>query len=212
MRGPARRRAGPVRPAVGAALGAVAAFLTLTACTDVPVPDAKIDVGSPALVKAKAAAGIDDCEAVTGDRVEGGLPSVTLPCLGGGPEVDVASLRGPMLVSLWAAWCSPCREEMPVLQSFYADHGKQVPLLGVDFQDAQPDRAIALADELGATFPSLADPYGDLSGRDPLPVLNGLPHLLFIDADGTIAYHHIGEVTSEREIVDLVGQHLGVTL
>lgn len=194
-----------------AALAAVG-VLTLTGCSEVPAPEARIDVDTPELVKAKDAAGIDDCEPATGGRVEGGMPTLALPCLGGGPDVDVASLRGPMLVSLWASWCGPCREEMPVLQAFFDDHGDQVPLLGIDYQDAQPGKAIALMDELGATYPSLADPYGDLSGREPLPVLNGMPHLLFIDADGTIAYHHIGDVSSGRELVDLVDEHLGLQL
>jgi thiol-disulfide isomerase/thioredoxin len=194
-------------------VAAAVAVLTLTsACDDVPVPDAKIDVDTPELVEAKDAAGIEDCAPATGTHVEGGMPSVTLPCLGGGPDVGVAGLRGPMLVSLWAYWCGPCREEIPVLQAFYDEHGDEVPLLGIDYQDAQPGGAIALMDELGATFPSLADPYGDLSAQEPLPVITGLPHLLFIDADGKIAFHQIGDVTSKRELESLVDEHLGVNL
>jgi thiol-disulfide isomerase/thioredoxin len=202
MRGASQRVVGLVAVSV----------LALTGCSEVPSPDSRIDVDSPELVRAKGVAGIDDCTPASGVHVDGGMPSLTLPCLGGGPDVDVAALRGPMLVSLWAYWCQPCRDEIPVLQEFYDDHGDQVSLLGIDYLDAQPGGAIALMDELSATFPSLADPYGELSARKPLPVINGLPHLLFIAADGTIAYHHIGDVTSQRELVDLVDEHLGVKL
>ena len=37
--------------------------------------------------------------------VKGGLPALTLPCLGDGPAVDLADLRGtPTVLSVWAAW------------------------------------------------------------------------------------------------------------
>ena len=44
--------------------------------------------------------------------VDGGLPDVTLPCLGGGRDVRLAGLRGrPMMINIWAQWCEPCRAE-----------------------------------------------------------------------------------------------------
>ncbi len=198
----------------GALLGPVLAALLLAtaACDDVSVPEATIDVDTPQLAQARKDAGIEPCVERAADPVADGMPSVTLPCLGGGPDVDVSSLRGPMLVSLWAYWCDPCRDEMPILQSFYAEHGDRVPVLGVDYQDTMPGGALALMKETGATYPSLADPYGDLSARDPLPVINGLPFLLLLDADGKVAYVHKGEVTSKGELLELVADHLGVRL
>lgn len=184
----------------------------LSACDDVPSPSDKIDVDTPQLVEAKERAGVEDCAAGTGDPVRDGMPQVTLPCLGGGPDVDLATLRGPMLVSVWAAWCGPCRDEMPILQAFYSDHGDRVPILGVDFQDTQPGRALELMEATGATYPSVADPYGDLSAQGPLPAKMGLPLLLFIDADGKVTYIHPGDVESQRELRDLVDEHLGVRL
>lgn len=191
---------------------AVLAVLVVTACNDVPAPGAKIDVDTPELAQAKQEAGVEDCPEPAAGSVEGGLPAVTLPCLGGGPDVDVASLRGPMVVSLWAFWCGPCRDEMPILQSFHSAHGDRVPVLGIDYQDTQPGGALALMKETGATYPSLADPYGDLSGRGPLPAIRGLPYLLFVDAEGRLAHVESGEVESRRELLDLVAEHLGVRL
>ena len=193
---------------------AVVALLaaSTSACSEVPVPGNQIDVDTPPLVEAKDAAGIEDCPPASGGPVAGGMPAVTLPCLGGGRDVDVASLRGPMVVSIWAYWCDPCRDEMPILQAFHADHGDRVPVLGIDFQDTMPGGALALMAETGATYPSLADPYGDLSAQPPLPAINGLPFLVFVDAEGEVAEIHRGEVTSQGELLDLVDEHLGIRL
>jgi thiol-disulfide isomerase/thioredoxin len=180
---------------------------------DVQVPKAQgIDVDTPALVREKQAAGIDDCVPGRAGPVSGGLPRQSLPCFGGGPDVDLSTLRGPMLVSLWAYWCQQCRDEIPILQRFYAQHGDQVPVLGVDYMDPQTDGAMALLAEKRATYPSVADPYGDLSAQKPFPVLRGLPYLVFLAADGTVTYVKPGAVTSYQELLDLVDEHLGIRL
>ncbi|MEO6510008.1 MAG: TlpA disulfide reductase family protein [Nocardioides sp.] len=193
----------------------VAVLAVGTSCdsNEVNVPKAKgIDVDTPALVKEKQAAGIADCTPGTAAPVSGGLPAQTLPCFGGGPDVDLATLRGPMLVSLWAYWCTQCRDEIPILQRFYDKYADQVALLGIDYLDPQTGGAMALLREKGATYPSVADPYGDLSAQKPFPVLRGLPYLAFVDADGQVTYLKPGAVASDQELVDLVEQHLGVTL
>ncbi len=132
---------------VGAVLAA--ALLLLTGCTDDgprgitldnrPVAESDVDVDTPALREAKAAAGIADCTPGPGG---GQLPGLTLPCLGGGTAVDLSSLKGPMVLSFWGSWCGPCAEEMPALQDFYEQYGDQVPVLGVDFTDRYPASAI----------------------------------------------------------------------
>jgi thiol-disulfide isomerase/thioredoxin len=187
----------------------------LTACNpkDLPTPNkSRIDVNTPELVQAKKAAGVEDCVAGTGKAVDGGLPAVTLPCLGGGPDVDLATLRGPMVVSLWAYWCEQCRDEMPVLQQFHQRYSDQVAVLGVDYLDPQVTGALALMAETGATYPSLADPDGDLSAQQPFPVIRGLPYLAFVDADGVVTFVKAGAVQSVPELVGLVKQHLGIAL
>ena len=199
--------------AVLAVLLVVTAAITACDPDDLPEPPRnEIDVNTPKLVQAKQDAGIEDCVPATGGHVDGGLPAVTLPCLGGGPDVDLSALRGPMLVTLWAYWCVQCRDEMPILQWFHQKYAAQVPLLGVDYLDPQVDNAVALMAETGATYPSVADAYGDLSAQQPLPVIRGLPYLLFVDADGVVTHIEPGAVKSQQELVDLVDEHLGVRL
>ncbi|GAA4363408.1 TlpA disulfide reductase family protein [Nocardioides caricicola] len=188
----------------------VAAVLTLSACDDVPEPGrSNVDVGTPELVKAKERTDVADC--VPGDATDGGLPAVTLPCLGGGPDVDLSTLEGPMVINLWASWCGPCRKEMPALQEFHEQYGDQVPVLGIDYQDQQPAAALDLARTTGVTYPLLADPGGDLNAQDPLPVIRGLPHLVFLAEDGEVAFV-TQSVDSADELADLVAEHLGIDL
>ena len=203
------------------ALLAVLAFflaVTLTACSggdggriDVRPPD--VDVDTPALREAKARIGMQDCEPGTGDPVEDGLPALTLPCLGGGPDVELSSLRGPMVINLWQAFCEPCREEMPALEAFHQQYADRVAVVGVDFNDVHPDGALALAEETGATYPSIADPGGELMAEDTFAIgRRGLPAFVFVDADGAVVGQHSGGVDSVADVEQLVDTYLGIDL
>lgn len=198
-----------------------AALLTLLAlqgCESVSPPEIEkagrsdVDVDTPQLRKLKASTDVAVCTPSTGAHVDGGLPDVTLPCLGGGKDVDVAGLRGPMVVNLWAVWCGPCRRELPIYQEFFDKHGDRVPVLGVDFQDTQPGPALELAKDSGVTYPLLADPQSDLSLKDPLPNIVALPYLILIDADGKVVEQRFEEIKSLRQLEQLVEKHLGVKL
>lgn len=198
-------------------LVALLAAVLLTGCTSggsvVPSPGpAEVDVDTPQLRSAKAAAGVEDCRPGDGAPVDGGLPTLTLPCFGGGPDVDLGRLRGPLVVNLWASTCGPCRKEMPVLQSFHEKHRDRVGVLGIDYQDVQTTAAMDLVRETGVTYPLLADPQADLSGATPFPVLRGLPFIALVDEDGRVVHREYTILGSEQELVDLVDRHLGVAL
>lgn len=194
--------------------------VSLTACSPgttqddvirVSPPDVSVD--SPALREVKARIGMEDCRPGGHEPVEDGLPSLTLACLGGGPEVDLSALRGPMVINLWASWCDPCREEMPALQEFHETYGDRVAVLGMDVNDIYPDKALELAEETGATYPSLADPGGEIFGETEFSFARrGFPAFVFVAEDGSLAGKSLGGVDSMGEVVELVEEHLGVDL
>ncbi|MGB0099794.1 MAG: TlpA disulfide reductase family protein [Nocardioides sp.] len=192
-------------------LAALAAALLLSGCADDPAAPsaAQVDVDTPQLRELKGRTAVEDC--VPGEGADGALPDLTLPCLGGGPDVDLAGLEGPMVINLWASFCGPCRKEMPALQEFYEGYGEQVGVIGIDYQDLQPADALELARKTGVSYPLLADPGGDLNARDPLPVIRGLPYLVFLDADGEVTAVP-GGVDSAEELVELANEHLGTDL
>jgi thiol-disulfide isomerase/thioredoxin len=173
---------------------------------------AEIDVDTPELRELKAELGVEPCPRSAAEPVaEDGLPDVTLPCLGGGRDVAVARLRGPLVVNLWASWCGPCRSEMPILQRFHERFADRVPIIGVDYEDVQVGAAFDLVRESEVTYPLLADPQSTLQGAGPFPGRMGLPLFAFVDEQGR-ATVVAGGVDSLDELVELVDTHLGVTL
>jgi len=168
-----------------------------------------VEVDTPELVAQKAAAGIDPCPKASAapSAVEGGLPAITLPCLGGGRDVDLATLRGPAVINFWAQWCGPCKREAPIFQTAHESSTGDLAVIGVDWMDPRPDAALALADELGLTYPQLADPEGRT--RADLGV-SGLPFTVFVAADGSVAGVYNGEVDSAEMLADLMTEKLGI--
>ena len=103
-----------------------------------------------------------------------------------GEIVRLSDLRGrPVVLNVWASWCSPCREEMPALERVhqaYQDQG--VVILGVN-STVQDDRQRALdfAAQQGLNFPIVFDTNGEATR---LYQVRALPTTYFIDAQGII--------------------------
>jgi cytochrome c biogenesis protein CcmG, thiol:disulfide interchange protein DsbE len=95
----------------------------------------------------------------------------------------IANQHGtPVLVNIWASWCTPCQEETPDLVRAHTMWGNRVRFIGVDAQDNRSG-AIQFLGDYGVTYPSVFDPGNDI------PVSYGLfspPATLFFDADGTL--------------------------
>ena len=197
------------------ALAVLAVLLaTTTACDakDVPTPNqAKVDLDTPELRQGMDAAGVEACAPGTGEPVDGGLPTVTLRCFGGGSDVDLATLRGPMIVNVWGAWCGPCRKEMPVLAKFHDVYGDRLPMLGIDLQDTQTQYPLELITKSGVQYPQVADPLGDLLSHPPFSPRMAVPTTVFVAADGTATLVPV-QIESVDQLVDLVREHLGIAL
>jgi cytochrome c biogenesis protein CcmG/thiol:disulfide interchange protein DsbE len=140
----------------------------------------------------------------------GGLPDLRLPCLGGGPEVRLSDLRGtPTVLNVWAAWCSICDEEMPVLADGMRRAGDKVRFFGVHYKAPEKYGERSAAD-FGVPFPSVHDDDGDRTVaalRTTAP-----PQTLFYAADGSLKGRKIGAITSRAQLDSLVQRYLGVRL
>jgi thiol-disulfide isomerase/thioredoxin len=165
-----------------------------------------VDVDTPALRSLKHEAGIAACPAATSTS---GLPQVSLPCLGGGRSVSLSKLRGPVVINLFAQWCGPCRKELPFYQELSDKARGRVQVLGVDYEDTLPARALQLARASGVRYPLLADPSALL--RKPFGV-RGLPGIVLVDRRGKVRPVQLRAFRSYAELRDVVQQQLGVTL
>ena len=167
-----------------------------------PTVTASVDVSEELLGQLPACPPAGDAAAI-----EGGLPDVTLACLGPGEAVRLAGLRGtPLIVNVWASWCQPCRTELPALASFSRSAQGEVAVLGIDAAD-DPQAGAQLWQELDMPFPSVADP--DSLTRPGLQWI-GLPVTYFVNPDGAIVHRHPGQITEPTEWQDLAREHLGV--
>ena len=158
----------------------------------------------------EAATVLDPCREQPDEPAAGQqtLPALSLDCLGGG-ELDLARAPGvPTVVNLWASWCTPCREELPLLQQFADAAGDRVHVVGVISRDgvAQAD---SFAADSGVTFPGAFDGEGRLMAELGI---NALPYTYFLDADGAVVHTERGPVESVAELESLAAEHLGVRL
>jgi thiol-disulfide isomerase/thioredoxin len=192
---------------VAAVLAALALAGALTAC-DVGPGKSDVNVDTPDLEQLKAGGHIEGCPSA--ETTDGGLPDQTLPCLGGGMPVDLATLRGPVILNLWQFQCTHCREEMPALEQFHQKWGAQYPVIGIDSQDAIPKLALQTAIAYGATYPLVADPGGDLQGTSLR--LHGYPWTYLLTAGGQVKLVSGGPMKTEAVVEQKVTAALGHAL
>lgn len=119
------------------------------------------------------------------------------------PDLDVAGyeellgqLEGtPVVVNFWAAWCDPCRREMPLLAEAARRLDDEVQFIGVDILDNREAARDFLA-ELDVPYPSVFDAGGVI--RTSLGSI-GQPVTVFYAADGT----RVAKVDGELGEADL---------
>lgn len=114
-------------------------------------------------------------------------------------RVDLRELRGrPVVVNFWASWCDPCREEAPLLERAWQDaRDRGVVFVGLNQQDSLADARRFLR-EFDMSYLNVRDPGNEVARRWGLV---GLPETFFIDADGDVVAHVLGEA-SEAELLE----------
>jgi cytochrome c biogenesis protein CcmG, thiol:disulfide interchange protein DsbE len=187
------------------------AVATVSACSATHVVSIEPGPGgtgpSAALV---ATANLQPCPTSAAPTASGGLPDVTLPCLGKGPAVNMAGLAGkPTVVNIWGSWCVPCQAEAGFLSAAYdKTHGK-VRFLGVDTQD-EADSALDFGSHVSppVRYPSVFD-------EDKKVILalhyTGPPETVFLDRTGRIVHIHLGKYDSTAAVRADIATYLHVT-
>ncbi len=139
------------------------------------------------------------------------LPELRLDAFQADSEpLQLADVKGPAVVNFWASWCEPCRAELPVLEQFHQEQAGTVDVLGIDFQDSQPEKAATLIEQTGVTYPLYEDFDGELNGLDPLPAIRGLPFTVLVDEKGEVVHQEFVELKTVAQLEEMVRQHLGV--
>jgi cytochrome c biogenesis protein CcmG/thiol:disulfide interchange protein DsbE len=127
-------------------------------------------------------------------------PAVAAPALAGttltGERFDLAAARGDVvLVNVFASWCGPCRDELPLLVETARDWSPRgLRVVGLNLRDG-PDAVRALLRQTRAdALTVLPDPDGV---RAVEWGVRGVPETFLVDRDGRVVAHRNGVVTRQ---------------
>jgi len=142
-------------------------------------------------------------------EVEYEAPELTLTNLDG-EEESLTDYHGQVvLVNLWATWCPPCKEELPVLQAYYEEHkGEGFVILGIDSQEPAEDvqKFIETTSIANITYPIWIDERGDAGIAFSS---FSLPASFVIDREGTVRLAWTGAISKamlEEHITPVIRQ------
>jgi cytochrome c biogenesis protein CcmG, thiol:disulfide interchange protein DsbE len=121
-------------------------------------------------------------------HARGGAPSVHGRDPITGRQVSLTQFaRRPVVLNVWASWCTGCNQEAADLARFAASH-PNVQVLGVDTQDTSGG-ARAFYRKWHWHHPSIADPSGSLSAQ---LAVTGLPTTYFLDRQHRVIAKIVG--------------------
>lgn len=100
--------------------------------------------------------------------MRGLLPALCVMALAAcGPAPDFVDLNGKgyryddfadkwLVVNYWATWCGPCIREIPELNRLAEEHGGQLVVLGVNYDEPEGEEALRQARKMRIEFPVFA--------------------------------------------------------
>jgi thiol-disulfide isomerase/thioredoxin len=133
-------------------------------------------------------------------------PELTVESLSGKP-IALSQYRGKVvLLDVWASWCGPCKQEMPVLDDLarrLRGDGVEVLAVSVDQERANVTKFLRARPKWALTIAH--DPKGAIADR---LAPEKMPTSYVIDREGIVRYVNSGFVPSdareiERRLVDV---------
>ena len=123
-------------------------------------------------------------------------------------ELEEELGEGPILLSFWATWCKPCKEELKEynkLYSKYEEKGLTLFAISVD-NEKSISKVKPFVKTNGYEFPVLLDPNSEAAR---LYYAQMVPYSLILNKTGEVVYSHLGfkrgdELKVEKIIADLL--------
>jgi thiol-disulfide isomerase/thioredoxin len=134
-------------------------------------------------------------------KIGGPMPSVVVKRLEGGGKIDLGGLKGKVvLVDIWASWCAPCMEEMPLLDEMAGrlkEKGVQIIAVSIDedkesaqtFLSSRPSWSLTVAHDPKGKLPEALQP-------------SKMPSSYVMDAEGIIRYVNEGFERGDLKVLE----------
>jgi len=121
-----------------------------------------------------------------------------------GNIIELDKLKGKYIyLDFWGTWCSPCREEIPILKSIYSEYqNENFTLIGIAndnfeaLQDFVKKQEINWEQILQSEDKSIIADYG----------VTGYPTTFFIDPEGIIIFKNIRAVELSEKLKEIFGK------
>ena len=134
-----------------------------------------------------------------------------MSCLDSSSEINYHSIKGPIIINVWASWCTGCKEEMPYFVDLYANPvfiSGEIKLLGIDVDEKNADSGPNFIKSHGMSWPHLED----TDSRSKLVFGPGVPVTYFVDKNGVVIHKHIGAYQSKSQLYEAVEKYFEVKL
>jgi peroxiredoxin len=127
-----------------------------------------------------------------------------------GKTTSIATWRDKsLIINFWATWCTPCRHEIPLLESLYREwNTRDVEVVGIAVDHLE--KVLAYADELKIPYPLLVgeqdalDVAGAFGFESPV-----FPFTVFTDRQGEVVTLYVGELhRAEADLILTIVQEL----
>ena len=129
---------------------------------------------------------------------------ISISCLGQIPDVNIKTLDGsiinssefdngdyPIIISFWATWCKPCKQELENIHEVYEDWQDEtgVKLIAISLDDGRNTSKIKpLVNTMGWDYEVYQDSNREFATKMGV---NPIPHTFLLDKDKKIIWEHV---------------------
>tara|TARA_B100000401_G_C52766828_1_gene701144 strand:- start:934 stop:1434 length:501 start_codon:yes stop_codon:yes gene_type:complete len=128
------------------------------------------------------------------------------------PSVEIKNLNGkiintsqfdnnnnPIIISFWATWCKPCKQELENIHEVYEDWQEEtnVKLIAISIDDSRNSAKIKpMVDAKGWEYEIYQDSNREFASKMGV---NPIPHTFLLDGNKNIVYEHVTYSDGDEE-------------